>query len=602
MVEGNPTPTPAAATLQKEQRAAERIKQIEGRGTFDTCLLLFTVAAVVWFVARWLFGSRRGGSESHGSARWADKKERRAWQHPKDQPLAPGELAIGWATKKHYYKLDRERTFRHIAILGGTGAGKSRAIFLPAAANAADSGTSIVASDPKSELWEWTSGKHEHALRFAPREPDQSSCFNWIPLCTDARLADKCAAAIIGEAHAGGDSFWADSETGLLAAIFAHAATTEAPTPLTAFEFLTADIDTLSAYLTASPASFARKLASGFIDADPKVKGNIKQGVLRRLKWLGDERIQRMTSSSFAPPAFGVLRETPAAVYWCLDEGDIKELQPLTSLFFTIAIEQLKDTDRKKAKIPIQMLLDEFANIGTLKNFEHDITTLRGRGVAIIAGLQSRSQLDHVYGRTGGKIIWDNFITKFVLAGLPLDTAEEISRALGDTTITEERESRNAKGEVSRSETSHARRLLTADEVRRIDRDAAIVISGNDTQLMLGKFFYDGITITGTPEKCGQARFVEPTPILEAIDKSDQKRKKALPPPPTRAAKAKTDPHANDEFDELDVIPPPQIKPIPIRLKRKEMTAWDEFDEHTIYQVEKLPPSPEEGSYTPTPS
>jgi type IV secretion system protein VirD4 len=602
MIEGDrsPTPTPDAATIQKQERAAERIKQIESRGAFDTCLIGFVVLAAFWLLLRWARGGRRTDGDSHGSARFANIKERRAMRRRADADLNAGELPLGIADKKHIYVLPIERTLRHVALLGGTGAGKSRAIFLPACYHAAHSGTSIIATDPKSELWNNTSGFHEHALRFAPREPDKSSCFNWIPLCTNPNLTKKFAATIVsaGAQQHTGDSFWTRAETDLIAAVFAFAAHTKTPTPTTAYKLLASDIKTLSAYLSGSSVDFVREKAQSFIEADDKVKTNIKLGAVNAFSFMADPDVQRMTSSSFEPPRFEVLRANAAAIYWCLDEADIEELQPLTSLFFIVALEQLKRSSERD-QIPVQLLLDEFANVGKLKGLHVDITTLRSRGVAIVAGLQSRSQLDHVYGQTAAKIIWDNFTSKIVLAGLSHDTAEEISRALGETTVAKEQESRNARGEVTRSESTHQRRLMTADEVTRMHRDEAILISGNDRPLNFQKLFWKGISMTANPERCGETKFITPTPVAEALDRAlaaEQPKKKKLPPPPppppTPTATA-ADPHADDDFDELDVMPPPPTpKPIPralIPIRKKVKTCWDDFDEHTIYQVEKLP-------------
>jgi type IV secretion system protein VirD4 len=593
LIEGSqrPTQTPDAITLKKEQRAAEQIRQIESRGIFDNCLILFVGVAAVWLFLKWLRSGGRTDGDSHGSARFADIKERRAMRRPADADLNAGELALGIADKKNIYVLPIERTLRHVALLGGTGAGKSRAIFLPACYHAAHSNTSIIATDPKSELWNSTSGFHDTALRFAPREPDKSTCFNWIPLCTSPNLTKKFAATIVsaGEQQHTGDSFWTRAETDLIAAVFAFAAHTPTPTPTTAYKILSSDIKTLSACLSSSSIDFVREKAQSFIEADDKVKTNIKLGAANAFSFMADPDVQRMTSSSFEPPRFQLLRTTPAAIYWCLDEADIEELQPLTSLFFITALEQLKRSGDRDP-IPVQLLLDEFANVGKLKGLHVDITTLRGRGVAIVAGLQSRSQLDHVYGQTAAKIIWDNFTSKIVLAGLSHDTAEEISKALGDTTVAKEQESRNAKGEVTRSESTHQRRLMTADEVTRMNRDEAILISGNDRPLMFQKLFWRGISMTANPERCSETKFLAPTPVAD--DDQPKKKKTPPPPPPPPPTATAADPHADDEFDELDVIPPPQIKPIPIRLKRKEMTAWDDFDEHTIFQVEPLPPPP----------
>jgi hypothetical protein len=128
-------------------------------------------------------------------------------------------------------------------------------------------------------------------------------------------------------------------------------------------------------------------------------------------------------------------------------------------------------------------------------------------------------------------------------------------------------------------------------------REQAILISGNDRPLMFQKLFWKGMSMTANPERCSETKFLAPPPVDVADDDQPKKKKTPPPPPPPPPPATAADPHADDEFDELDVIPPtpptpPTPKPIPLRIRRKEKTPWDDFDEHTIFQVEPLPPPP----------
>jgi type IV secretory pathway TraG/TraD family ATPase VirD4 len=584
---------------------------------FDSTLFLIVAVIGFWFsyikIRQW-FGRQKGISDtSHGTARFAEKAEMKKLFHDRGQPLNAGELLIGHADRRHDLKIDKERASQHVVVLGGTGAGKSRAVFLPACANAR--ATSFVATDPKSELWNTTSGLHERAIRFAPREPENSLCFNWIPLCAAPRFADKCAATIIGETTKG-DSFWTDSETALLAAIFSHCAIDDVravATPAAAYELLTSSNEILISIISNSKSDYARRQFQGYVDADPKQQGSFKQGASVKMKFLGDPDVQRMTSSKLLPPDFGALRKQPHAIYWCLDEADITELRALTALFFTVALEQLKR--EKEQVVPAFLLLDEFANIGTLKAFYTDITTLRGRGVGVVAGIQSLSQLSHVYGNDAGKIIWDNFTTKIMLPGLSFDTAEAVSKALGDTTIVENKTTLSGKSwfgykDASETQQAHARRLMTADEIRRMQKGKALVVSGNDAVWLIDRLHYDAAPVTAKAQKCGAIISTDPA-VLSNIaatnptSKTKNKGAKKPPPPPPPADLDDSDMAAlivEDDgtvpgWDGYDIIPPtPPAQQsralIPLRLKRREKTPWDDFDEHTILQVEPLPPPP----------
>jgi type IV secretion system protein VirD4 len=580
--------------------------------------VVFTIIGFVafWFayikIRQW-FGRQKGISDtSHGTARFAEKAEMKRLFHKRGKPLSAGELLIGHADRRDDLKLDRERASQHVVVLGGTGAGKSRAIFLPACANAR--ATSFVATDPKSELWNTTSGLHERAIRFAPREPDNSLCFNWIPLCAAPRFADKCAATIIGETTKG-DSFWTDSETALLAAIFSHCAIDDAravATPAAAYELLTSSNETLISILSNSKSDYARRQFQGYVDADAKQQGSFKGGASVKMKFLGDPDVQRMTSSNLLPPDFGALRKQPHAIYWCLDEADITELRALTALFFTVALEQLKR--EKEQTVPAFLLLDEFANVGTLKAFYVDITTLRGRGVGVVAGLQSISQLSHVYGNDAGKIIWDNFTTKIMLPGLSFDTAEAVSKALGDTTVVEDKQTLSGKGwfgyrDSSMTQQAHARRLMTADEIRRMKKGTALIVSGNDPAWLVDRLHYDAKPITADAQKCGAIKTTDPAVLANIAAANpatkDKGKKKPPPPPSPNSGLSEREMHARfvdkdgnvTEEDGYDFMPPPPVelrkhKPIPLRIIRKIMTPWDTEEEHTVFQVEPLPPPP----------
>ena len=167
-------------------------------------------------------------------------------------------------------------TTQHGVIVGGSGTGKSFSFFLPNMANAA-SGVSCVATDPKSELWRYTSGFHARATRYAPTEPDASSGFNWIPLCADARMASLCARTLVeaGETSKQ-EAPWPDLETAFLAALFSHASTLDAPTPLTAYQLLTrTDPNRLMEQFLESSSWVAREQAVIFQQTHERMRGSI---------------------------------------------------------------------------------------------------------------------------------------------------------------------------------------------------------------------------------------------------------------------------------------------------------------------------------------
>jgi type IV secretion system protein VirD4 len=454
-----------------------------------------------------------GEDEYHGSARFATNEEIKELTIKRGQVIEPGGFILAPPMPERDIKgqivLPRMQTTQHGLILGGTGTGKSRGYFLPNCAQAMD--TSLVVTDPKSELWKLTSGFREKALRYAPAGPDASEGFNWIPLCGDARMAELCARAIVSSGNTSHtDQFFLDTESAFLAALFAHASTLPEATPLTAYGLFTKQPqEDLIRQLLESPSEVARDQAVIFMQTDPRYKGAIVPAVSGRLQFMRDQAVRRFTSATLDAPDFGRLRQEPTAIYWCLREQDIVRLRPLTSLFFTVLLEQIAGAPEGAAGVPVTMMLDEFANIGTIPDFETTISLARGRGVALWLGVQSLSQLDKSYGHANAQTIVTNCSTKIALHGLDYNTAKYVSDMLGESTIVAKRHgfsfSPTGLVSVSRHGTEHRKMLLTPDEVMRLSETEAIVRTGNKYPMKLKKGYYDEPARTAPTSALGEA-------------------------------------------------------------------------------------------------
>ena len=460
---------------------------------------------LTFLILRWSFSfwRRNPDSTAYGSAGFAKGEDTLDLILPEKERLSPGGVLLGCVGPK-LLALPPLLARQHGIIVGGSGTGKSWGLFLPNVAHSRN--TSCVVTDPKSELWRHTSGFHP-SLRFAPAEPDESACFNWIPLCRHARIAELCARAIV---EAGStdrqEPPWPDLEVAFLSALFSHASTLEVPTPLSAYRLFTRTEPAalMDAFLTsASPA--AQEQAVIFGQTHERMRGSIVPVIAAKLQFLRDPAIARFTSALLTPPDFGTLRLSPQALYWCVREQDITRLRPLSAVFFTLLLEQLaagaSQDDNSNAPgtrpCPVNIYLDEFANIGVIPHFETTISLARGRGVSLWLGIQSLSQLTARYGTANAQTILTNCATKIALSGLDVETAEYFSRSLGQATGRMSRRTwqkkRLALVSSSTSDTTHEhpRPLLTADEVRRIDAGSALVIVGNRRPLLLKKLVYD---------------------------------------------------------------------------------------------------------------
>jgi type IV secretion system protein VirD4 len=450
--------------------------------------------------------------DTHGSASFGTKKDVKELVKPADAPPDAGEIQLAplhSIFKKEILYLPRNQAVRHSLICGGSGSGKSFGFFLP---NCKDHIGSFIATDPKSELWNKTAAFGVSA-RYAPREPDNSLCLNWIPLCKDdSNLALLLATAIVTASGTSGDAFWDEAPSSLIAGLFSHAATFANPTPAAMFDFFNAyTSDELAEILRTSPSQSARELSKTFSDASPNTRGSIIATVASKLNFLSDKQVRRFTSANLEATDFSVLRRRSLRVYWCLSENDVRQLQPLSALFFSLVLYQIKGSDG----IPVTLFLDELANVGKIPGLEIEIAVVRGRNIALVLGLQSYSQLFKLYGERAGQVILDNCSTKIFLSGLIGDAAEDVSRTLGERTISETVDERTIKTQ---------RRLLYSDEIRQIKFEKQIIVTGNKKPLLLDRFAF---TEPEQPPVRLPALSAAKTQTFEPIPKESP------PPPPT---------------------------------------------------------------------
>ncbi len=458
------------------------------------CLLSFSGGIALLLARRSL--SPKKMPASHGSAGFAAKAEIADLCVPPSNPIPFGSVLLG-KIGTDLIALPPPYTGQHGLIVGGSGTGKSFGFFLPNMANSQK--ISCIVTDPKSEIWRYTSGKHPHPSRYAPNEPEASCCFNWIPLCRDARMASLCARAIVeAGATERQEAPWPDLETAFLAALFSHTSVLSIPTPLTAYHLLTrCEPKKLMEMFLMSSSTVAREQAVIFEQTHERMRGSITPVLAAKLQWLRDPDVARFSSASEAAPDFGRLRILPEALYWCVREQDIALLRPLSALFFTVLLEQIAaEKVRSANSVPVHLYFDEFANIGILPHYETTISLARGRGLSIWHGIQSMAQLESCYGKANAQTILTNCSTKIALSGLDVETADYFSRTLGEETMQIPKRTwqkkRFALISMNTSDTTHehARRLLTPDEVRRIGSDKAIVIVGNRRPMLLERIKY----------------------------------------------------------------------------------------------------------------
>lgn len=87
-----------------------------------------------------------------------------------------------------------------------------------------------------------------------------------------------------------------------------------------------------------------------------------------------------------------------------------------------------------RLKYPVRCLLDEFANIGEIPNFDKLIATIRSREISVSLVLQTKSQLKAMY-KDNAETIEGNCDTVLFLGGKEKTTLKDLSESLGKETI-----------------------------------------------------------------------------------------------------------------------------------------------------------------------
>ena len=169
----------------------------------------------------------------------------------------------------------------------------------------------------------------------------------------------------------------------------------------------------------------------------------------------------------------------------------------LLTIFFSQMIQQLydyADNNGGAVKVPIFFILDEFANIGKIPDFDKKISTSRSRKISFSVILQNLDQLEAVY-KENHETIMGNCDTHLFLGSNSQKTVEYFSKALGEKTISRDSISINKdkddwKQGKSVSDQIMARALLTPDELRRLENDTCIIYEKGIKPIKAKKYYY----------------------------------------------------------------------------------------------------------------
>jgi type IV secretion system protein VirD4 len=473
----------------KSGAIACRVMLMGGCGCFIASVLIGGLrfpgfAMLVIGLVAWLNGRRwRGSGTAHGTARIADL------QDLQENGLldAEGGLILGrseytsppprWYALRYLFKapfsksatavkvflssfskqktgrsgLIRLRHFVHLVTFAATGRGKGVGVLVP---NLLRYSSSCVVTDPKSELFRLTSGYRQKYLknriiRLDPFElagpgSDTLNLFILIDPNSPHSL-DQCrdlANMLVVRTNHEHEPHFNDSAELVLTAIIAFVAACE-----TSHEHrnlrTVRDIVCSRARFAKAIEAMQKSTACGgilqryghlltwFVDRE---LGSVLTTVQRHTIFLDSPAVAASTSESTFDPRR--LREERMTVYLCLPHDRLETLAPLQRMWIGTILRAVSASGADERN-PVLFLLDEAGHLGHIQALEDAVTMLRGMGVRLWFFFQSVGQLSKCFGDRAS-IFLDNIDTQQFFGINAIESADLISKRLGDATITTE--------------------------------------------------------------------------------------------------------------------------------------------------------------------
>ena len=162
---------------------------------------------------------------------------------------------------------------------------------------------------------------------------------------------------------------------------------------------------------------------------------------------------------------------------------------------FSKLVKYADSTPNGKCDVGVYFLLDEFANIGQIPDFNKKISTVRSRDLNLIPIVQNIGQFQNRYPNGLADEIIGNCDKRLCLAANDTLTAEYFSSMLGVTSVENQslRKDAGIDGELDfgqKNITTIQRNLLNADEILRLDSKKLIVNLRGNKPIILDKMIY----------------------------------------------------------------------------------------------------------------
>ncbi|WP_461247129.1 VirD4-like conjugal transfer protein, CD1115 family [Treponema sp. R6D11] len=435
--------------------------------------------------------------KEHGTAEWG--------VHADIAPLIDPVFANNVLfTQTERMSTDQRMTRKNLNILtiGGSGSGKTRFFAKP---NIMQSNTSYVITDPKGELLSSTSGllaDMGYKIKvFNLIDMAHSNCYNPFAYIKEDNDVLTLIRTLIKNTTPKGaqsnDPFWEKAETALLQALVYYL-WYEAPADEQNFSMIMellraaevresdetyqSDLDRLFKILEEKdPTHIALKQYAIFKQAAGQTAKSILVSTSVRLAPFNIRDIGALTIDDNLE--LDKLGDEKTALYVVVPDSHDTYNFIVAMMYSQIfkALYMKADFDYGgRLPVHVRFILDEFANIGRIPNFEEILATMRSREISASIIIQNLAQLKAIY-KDSWESITGNCDTMLFLGGQEQSTLEYISKRLGKKTIDTKTTSVNGgKNKATNINFGiHGRELMFPDEIGRMpDTECILMMRG----------------------------------------------------------------------------------------------------------------------------
>ena len=368
---------------------------------------------------------------------------------------------------------------------------------------------SYVFTDPKGELYDKTAGflqKNGYEIKVLNLvKPKNSDGYNPLMHISSELDVDVIANTIVKgqKTDSGSDPYWDDMAEMLLKSLIYYLIATrpeEEQNLASCAELVRAanangGSNLLTELISQLPYDHPARMYYKSIEIAPeKTYGSILSSLQSKLGKFDSKEIAELTSTDTIN--FEEIGSKKTAVY-VISSDTHTAYDFLLTIFFSQMIQQLynfADDNGGRLRVPTYFILDEFANIGKVPDFDKKISTSRSRGISFSVILQNLDQLEAVYEKSY-ETIMGNCDTHLFLGSNSFKTVEYFSKALGEKTISRDSKSiskdkKHKKTGENISDQIMARALMTPDELRRMDNDDCIIYEKGIKPVKAKKYWY----------------------------------------------------------------------------------------------------------------